>query len=353
MKKLNVLVMGELPTEGLLARLKEHATVEIVERESALSPDDMVRHLAGKHAIVSEPLDGISPSIMDQCPDLKHVSNRAVGFDNINLSEATARGILVTNTPGVLDNATADLAFALLLACARRICESDRYIRNGQWVGFQSDLMLGPDIYGKTCGIIGMGRIGKAFAKRAQAFGMKIIYSRVSERSAVDDELEESFGATRVSLDELCAQSDFISVHCPLSAATRKLIGEAELNLMKPSAILINTARGAIIDEDALVKHLSARKIWGAGLDVFADEPNVPKELFEMEHVVLTPHIGSACIDTRFRMAELAVEAVISSFSGTRPTHVVNPEAWDAFQKSILVREIKESMQQEATARNE
>lgn len=352
MKKLNVLVMGELPTEGLLARLKEHATVEQVDRESSLPPDDMIRYLAGKHAIVSEPLDGISPSIMDQCPDLKHVSNRAVGFDNINLSEATSRGILVTNTPGVLDNATADLAFALLLACARRICESDRYIRKGNWVGFQSDLMLGPDIYGKTCGIIGMGRIGKAFAKRAEAFGMKIVYSRVSERSAVDDELEQTFNATRVTLGELCAQSDFISIHCPLSAATRKLIGEEQLNRMKPSAILINTARGAIVDEEALVKHLFARKIWGAGLDVFADEPNVPKELFEMKHVVLTPHIGSACIDTRFRMAELAVEAVISSFSGTRPAHVVNPEAWDQFQKCNLVRDIIESMQQ-AAAHNE
>lgn len=353
MKNLNVLVMGELPTESLLARLKEHAIVEKVDRESSLAPEVMVQHLAGKHAIICEPLDGISPSIMDQCPELKHVSNRAVGFDNINLSEATARGILVTNTPGVLDNATADLAFALLLACARRICESDRYIRSGKWVGFQSDLMLGPDIYGKTCGIIGMGRIGKAFARRASAFGMKIVYSRVSERSAVDDELEKTFGATRVTLDELCAQSDFISIHCPLSTATRKLIDEEQLNRMKPEAILINTARGAIIDEEALVKHLAARKIWGAGLDVFADEPNVPEELFEMEHVVLTPHIGSACIDTRFRMAELAVEAVISSFGGTRPAHVVNAEAWDLFQKSNLVREIKESMQQQAAAGNE
>lgn len=328
MKKINVLVLGDLIDE-LADRLEKVAEVEYVSRDDGLAQDVLLSHLKDKHAVISEPLDAISPDVITACAELKMVANRAVGFDNVPIPEATKRGIIVTNTPGVLDAATADLAMALLLATTRRICEADRYVRAGKWSGFKSDLMLGPDLDGKTIGIIGMGRIGKAFAKRARAFGLNIIYTRMSQRDGTDEKLRAELGARRVELDELLTTSDFISIHCPLNAQTRGSIGQRELDMMKPSCVLINTARGAIIDEQALVSHLVQRKILAAGLDVFAQEPNVPKELFELANVVLLPHIGSACFETRFRMSELAVESIISAFSGKRPHNLVNPEAWD------------------------
>jgi glyoxylate reductase len=328
MKKIKVLVLGQL-VEKLKERLSRIADIECLDREEPLAEDVLARHLEDKEAVISEPLDTISSAIMDSSADLKIIANRAVGFDNVQIPDATKHGIIVTNTPGVLDAATADLAMALLLATARRVCEADRYVRNGNWSGFKSDLMLGPDLYGKTIGIIGMGRIGKAFARRARAFGLNLIYSRTSPADETDKQLGDELGAVRVEFDELLKTSDFISVHCPLNPRTRGLIGKRELELMKPDCILINTARGAIIDEQALVSHLVQGKIRGAGLDVFSDEPNVPKELLPLDNVVLLPHIGSACFETRFRMSELAVESVLSAFSGKRPDHLVNPEAWD------------------------
>lgn len=328
MKKINVLVLGDLIDE-LADRLGKVAEIEYVSRDDGLAQDVLLSHLKDKHAVISEPLDAISPDVMNACAELRMVANRAVGFDNVPVPEATKRGIVVTNTPGVLDAATADLAIALLLATTRRICEADRYVRAGKWNGFKSDLMLGPDLDGKTIGIIGMGRIGKAFAKRARAFGLNIIYTRMSQRDAADEKLHADLGARRVELDELLKTSDFISIHCPLNAQTRGSIGQRELDMMKPSCVLINTARGAIIDEQALVSHLVQRKILAAGLDVFAQEPNVPLALLALDNVVLLPHIGSACFETRFRMSELAVESIISAFSGKRPDNLVNPEAWD------------------------
>lgn len=328
MKKINVLVLGDLIDE-LADRLGKVAEIEYVSRDDGLAQDVLLSHLKDKHAVISEPLDAISPDVMNACAELRMVANRAVGFDNVPVPEATKRGIVVTNTPGVLDAATADLAIALLLATTRRICEADRYVRAGKWNGFKSDLMLGPDLDGKTIGIIGMGRIGKAFAKRARAFGLNIIYTRMSQRDAADEKLHADLGARRVELDELLKTSDFISIHCPLNAQTRGSIGQRELDMMKPTCVLINTARGAIIDEQALVSHLVQRKILAAGLDVFAQEPNVPLALLALDNVVLLPHIGSACFETRFRMSELAVESIISAFSGKRPDNLVNPEAWD------------------------
>lgn len=328
MKKINVLVLGDLIDE-LADRLGKVAEIEYVSRDDGLAQDVLLSHLKDKHAVISEPLDAISPDVMNACAELRMVANRAVGFDNVPVPEATKRGIVVTNTPGVLDAATADLAIALLLATTRRICEADRYVRAGKWNGFKSDLMLGPDLDGKTIGIIGMGRIGKAFAKRARAFGLNIIYTRMSQRDAADEKLHADLCARRVELDELLKTSDFISIHCPLNAQTRGSIGQRELDMMKPSCVLINTARGAIIDEQALVSHLVQRKILAAGLDVFAQEPNVPLALLALDNVVLLPHIGSACFETRFRMSELAVESIISAFSGKRPDNLVNPEAWD------------------------
>ncbi len=334
-KKISVLVLGKM-AESACQHLARFADFEEVDREQPLDSRTMIQNLKGKDAVISEPLDAITPEVMDACPTLKVVANRAVGYDNIDTSEASKRGVVVTNTPGVLDNATADLAFALLLSVSRRICEADRYVRAGEWNGFKSDLMLGPDLYAKTCGIIGMGRIGKAFAMRARAFGLNIIYTRSSQPDDLDRQLSEHFGATRVEFDELLKKSDFISLHCPLNAQTRHLIGERELNLMKPTCILINTARGAVIDQPALVSHLVQGKILGAGLDVFENEPSVPEPLLKLETVVLTPHIGSACIDTRRRMAEMAVHSIEKAYSGAKPEHLVNPDAWQRFTQDTL-----------------
>lgn len=342
MKKLKVLVLGQLD-QSLCDKLHSIAEIEFIDRDERV-PEDLIKsRLADKDAVVSEPLDTISSAVMDASPNLRIIANRAVGFDNVHIPDATERGILVTNTPGVLDAATADLGIALLLATTRRICEADRYIRAGKWNGFQNDLMLGPDLMGKTMGIVGMGRIGKAFATRAKAFGLKIIYTRSGTKDRTDDQLWGDFDALRVELDELCSMSDFISIHCPLNAKTKGLIGQKQLDLMKPHCVLINTARGAIIDEPALVSHLVNKQIGGAGLDVFADEPNVPEELLKLDNVVLVPHIGSACFETRYQMSESAVDAIISAFSGQKPAHIVNPDVWDEQMQKQLAQAKSES----------
>ncbi|MBK9143491.1 MAG: D-glycerate dehydrogenase [Candidatus Melainabacteria bacterium] len=325
---MKVLVFGRLsgPAAEKLASVADFSQHD---RDMPLPEAEIERLVGDVDAVLSEPLDGITAGIMDRCPRLRMISNRAVGFDNVDIEEASHRGIIVCNTPGVLDDATADLAFALLLAASRRVCEADRYVRQGRWTGFKSDLMLGPDIFGKTMGIIGMGRIGRAFALRARAFGMKIIYTSASGRR--EKENSQELGARRVSLEELLRESDFISVHCPLKEDTRHLIKKKELELMKPGAVLVNTARGAVIDQDALVAHLEAGRIFAAGLDVFEDEPNVPERLKTLDNVVLTPHIGSACVDTRERMTSLAVDAIVDAFAGRQPAHMVNPSAWEKF----------------------
>lgn len=325
-----VLVLGNLPKE-CSAKLQKVATVTEHYRENSLNPEKMIELLADKDAVISEPLDHLTPEILDQCTRLLVVSNRAVGFDNVNLKEATKRGVLVSNTPGVLDAATADLAFALFLAVTRRIVEADKYVRSGKWSGYRSDLLLGPDIYGKTMGIVGMGRIGKAFAQRARAFGMKIIYTRFSDPDQKDREYQQELSATRVTLEELLENSDFVSLHCPYTKETHHLLGKAELNKMKPDSILINTARGKVVDENALVAHLEAGRIFGAGLDVFENEPHVPETLKKLDNVVLAPHIGSACVDTRRKMTEMSVDAILNAFNGQKPVNLLNQDAWDIY----------------------
>ena len=249
---LNVLVLGNLQ-EKASSKLGKVATVKSHYRDKSLPEKEMIDLLSGFDAVISEPLDRISPTVMSRCPKLKMISNRAVGYDNVDLKEASQRGILVTNTPGVLDAATADLAFALLLAVARRIVEADKYIRDGHWKGFKSDLMLGPDIYGKTVGIVGLGRIGKAFADRAKAFGLNIIYTRFSDNPEKDNQLKNELGARRVDLETLLKESDFVSLHCPYNKDSHHLIGQKELNMMKSDAVLINTARGKVIKMDIFV----------------------------------------------------------------------------------------------------
>ena len=300
--------------------------------------DELLTALVDCDGAVSILSDRYDEETFSNFPRLKVVANVAVGFDNIDIAAANENGVLVVNTPGVLDDTTADLAFALLLAAARRVVEADRFVREGRWSKFSFDLLLGTDLGGKTLGIIGMGRIGRAMARRARAFGMRIVYAQ-RRRCPVDVEASfadrDGLGAQHMSLDELLRVSDFISIHCPLNNATRHLLSDREFGLMKSSAILINTARGAIIDEPALVRALATRKIHAAGLDVFESEPAVPSELLSMSNVVLAPHIGSASVETRSAMASLAVSGLLSALQGALPMNAVNPEVWAKFSKRL------------------
>ena len=257
-------------------------------------------------------------------PNLKVISQVAVGFDNIDVQAASERSIVVTNTPGVLTEATADLTFALLLAAARRLPEAERFLRDGKWQRWDVDLLCGMDVHGRTIGLIGLGRIGQAVARRARGFGMRVLYAG---RRSTSPELEQELQALRVPLDALLSQSDFVSVHVPLNDETRHMISVAQLCSMKRSAILINTARGPIVDEQALIAALEERLIAGAALDVFEAEPHVPQQLLELPNVVLLPHVGSAVTSVRSLMCSIAARDCAAVLSGEEtPQHVVNPE---------------------------
>jgi glyoxylate reductase len=264
-------------------------------------------------ALVTLLTDRVDRSILEAGKGLRIVANVAAGVDNIDVPAATRLGILVTNTPGVLTDATADLTWALILAVARRVVEGDALVRAGKFRGWNLDLLRGVDLRGKTLGIIGAGRIGKAVARRARGFGAKALLH--SRRSGIP-------------LRRLLAASDFVSIHCPLTPETYHLIGRRELGLMKRTAILINTARGPIVDENALIQALRRGRIAGAGLDVYEREPIVPAALRRLKNVVLLPHVGSATVGTRRRMLDMAVANVKAALAGRRPPNLVNPEAW-------------------------
>jgi glyoxylate reductase len=339
-----ITVIGKVPKD-LANRLSAVGTVSYLERTMALSEAELVAAASQAQIILTEPPDQITPRVINACPELIMIAQRAVGYDNINLKDCESRPILVTNTPGVLDNATADLAFALLLAAGRRIVEADTYVRTGQWQGFENDLLLGTEMYGRTIGIIGMGRIGSAVAKRAFGFGMNIIYCRANETTSTADDnniahdqkdlnWQAQLGAKRVSLNTLLRQSDYISLHCPHNKQTEKLIGKEQFSLMKESAIFINTARGKIVDEEALSQAIESRQIRGAGLDVFYHEPKVSPFLLRAPNVVLAPHIGSASEQTRHAMAELAVKSVELALAGKLPANALNAELFDRWLKN-------------------
>jgi glyoxylate reductase len=271
--------------------------------------------------------DNIDARFLEACaaalPRTKMIANMAVGFNNIDLNAATRLGIAVSNTPGVLSDTTADLAFALLMATARRIPEAERFLRAGKYTGWGPLLFCGADVHHSTLGLIGAGRIGKIVAKRASGFEMRVLYYGVRRLSLAE---EAEYHLDYVPLDELLQQADFISIHVPYMPSTHHLISEREFNLMKPSAILINTARGPIVDEKALVRALQSGRIAGAGLDVFENEPAVEPELLSMENVVLLPHIASASLQTRTLMAAMASDNLVAHFYGKRPPNILNPE---------------------------
>lgn len=291
------------------------------------SYEELLRKGPGHDYIYSLLTDNIDARFLETCaassPRLKMVANMAVGYNNIDVEAATRLGIAVSNTPGVLSDTTGDLAFALLMATARRIPEAERFLRAGKYTGWGPLLFCGAEVHHSTLGLVGAGRIGKIMAQRASGFEMKVLYYDVYRMTPED---EAKYHMTYMPMDEVLQMSDFVSVHTPYMPSTHHLIGERELKLMKPTAILINTARGPIVDEKALVKALQAGTIAGAGLDVFENEPAVEPELLAMENIVLLPHIASASLQTRTLMATMASDNIVAHAQGKRPPNIVNPE---------------------------
>lgn len=309
--------------------LYQYAEVEVL-KDGFQSAEELIDRLQGKDALLTTVVDPVGEVVIEACHDLEIISNYGVGYNHIDIEAATKHNILVTNTPDVLTEATADLTWALLLDVARRVSEGDRLVRKNQWQGWTPRFLLGLEVSHKTLGIIGMGRIGQAVAKRAIGFGMKILYY---SRTRLPKKVEENLGAMYVSLETLLKESDFVSLHTPYTKATHYLIDEEQLRLMKESAFLINTSRGAVVNEQALIHALAKGWIRGAGLDVYEHEPTVPKELLAMEQVVLAPHLGSATEETRHAMAKLAVENLIAYFKNEKPRYIVNEEVWNQRRK--------------------
>jgi len=306
--------------------IEEQHTIDINDSDRILPPRELVKRARGKAGLICLLNDSIDSALMDKLPSLKVISNIAVGYDNIDIAAATQRGIMVTNTPGVLTETTADLTFALLLCAARKIVEADDYIRAGKFKNWQlMQAHMGVDVYEKTLGIVGMGAIGQAMAKRARkGFDMRVIYYSLSRK----ERAEKKYGAEFVEFNELLAISDFISIHVPLTEKTKHMFSTREFKEMKNTAILVNTARGPVVDEAALVEAIKAGQIRGAALDVFEEEPNIHPELIKMkENVVLAPHIGSASIETRLRMAKMAAMNMAEGLKGNRPPNLVNKRA--------------------------
>ncbi len=279
-----------------------------------ISRDELLQNCQNADGILSLLTDKYDKSFIDKLYNCKIIANCAVGYNNIDVSYAASKNIVVTNTPDVLTDATAEIAVGLILACSRRIVEGDKLVREGRFTGWRPDFHLGLELKGKTLGIIGAGRIGIAAAERAKSFGMKIIYFNRSAKK----EFEKATGAVKVSLDDLLTGADVISVHLPLSDSTYKILDKERLDKIKSTAILINTARGELIDEDHLIKILKAKKIFAAGLDVYENEPEINPDFFSLNNVVLLPHIGSATLETRNKMAELAARNIVEVLSNRK-----------------------------------
>jgi glyoxylate reductase len=316
----SVFVTRRIPQAGIDLLKDKCAIVTVNPDDRVLSRAELLEGVRGRDGVLCLLTDKIDGEVMDAAkPTCRVFANYAVGYDNIDLAAARARSIRVTNTPGVLTDATADMTWSLLFAAARRIAESDKYIRTGQWAGWGPMQFLGQDITGRTLGIVGAGRIGTNFALKSLGFKMKVLYTDMVANS----ELETRLGARKVGLEELLANSDFISLHVALTPETRHLIGKRQFELMKPTAVLINTARGPIIDEQALVEALKTRKIAAAGLDVYENEPKLTPGLTDLDNIVICPHTASATVETRTRMAVMAAENLLAVLAGKEPPNAV------------------------------
>ncbi len=311
-----IVVTGRVP-ETAIEKLRAEHDVDAWTGTESIGREELLRRVAGADAVVSLLTERIDAELLDAAgPQLKVVANVAVGYDNIDVPACAERGVVATNTPGVLTDATADIALSLILMATRRLGEGERLIRSGQAWKWGMFFLLGSGLQGKTLGVVGMGGIGQATARRAKAFGMEIVYQ---SRSEIDAQIAAELGVRRVDLDELLAISDVVSLHCPYGPATHHLIGAEQLAAMKSSAYLVNTARGPIVDEAALESALREGVIAGAGLDVYEHEPRVHPELLELDNVVLLPHLGSATVETRTAMAMLAADNALAVLAGERP----------------------------------
>ena len=323
MTKPAILVTREVFDETL-EYLRAHCEVEANQQDVTFDPGTLARKLADKDGVMCALTDRIDAAVLERAPRLKVVANIAVGYNNIDLAACTARGVMATNTPGVLDDSTADLAWALMLATARRLTEVEGYVRKGQWTGWRLKQWMGVDVHHATLGIFGMGRIGQAIARRAAGFEMKVIYHN---RKRVAPELERRVSAAYVSKEDLLRQADFIILQVPYSPETHHMIGAAELALMKPTAVLVNSTRGGVVDDAALVAALKSGAIRGAGLDVFENEPKLDPGFLELTNVVLAPHVGSSTEATRRAMAMTAAKNLVAALKGETPPNLLNPAA--------------------------
>jgi len=319
---MNVLITGRLP-DRVLADIEATSKVVQNRADRPMDREAILQQIDGKDGLLCMITDTVDSELLDRAPGLKIIANYGVGFNNIDVAAATRRGILVTNTPGVLTDATADITFALLLAAGRRVVAGDRYTREGRFRFWAPFHFLGSEISGKTLGIVGMGRIGQAVARRATGFNMTLLYS---SRQRLPVETERALNATHVNLEALLARSDFVSLHVPLTEQTHHLIDAAALNRMRPEAFLINTSRGPVVDEAALCTALQNRTIAGAGLDVYEHEPAVTSGLLVLDNVVLLPHAGSATIETRTKMARMAADNLLAGLADQKPPNCLN---WD------------------------
>lgn len=303
--------------------LREHADVAVNESDVPLEPDELRRKAAEVDALVTLLTDTVDRSVLEVSNTLKAVTNVAVGFDNIDVPAATEAGVAVTNTPGVLTDTTADFAWTLLMAIARRVVEADVYMRGGRYKGWGIQLLLGQDIHHATLGVVGMGRIGQGMARRASGFDMQVLYS---DEVRIPPERERELNVTYVDIDTLLAESDFVSLHTPLTPQTRHFINSRRIGMMKPTACLINTSRGPVVNEADLARALREGRLAGAALDVFENEPEVHPDLLPLSNVILAPHIASASVATRTRMATMAAENCLAILGGHQPPNPVNPD---------------------------
>ena len=326
-----VYITRELPSAAL-DPLREMATVRVWPGELPPPPDVLLAEAADADALLTLLTDRIDARIMAAAPRLRAISNMAVGYDNIDVQEASRRAILVTNTPGILTKTTADFAFALLLAAARRVVEADRYTREGRWKTWGPQILLGQDIHDATLGVMGLGGVGLEVAKRGRGFGMRVLYYDKTRKPKEERRYRLAYAEPK----ELLAESDFISLHVPLTAETHHLIGERELSLMKPTAVLVNTARGTIVDQRALWRFLKERRIAAAAIDVSEQEPIAPDDpLLRLDNIIITPHIASASVATRLAMAKMAVDNLLAAMRGEVPPHCVNREAVRRWRQSL------------------
>ena len=319
----SMLISRSLPADAV-TRARARADVDVNEADAPLPRNELIRRLQGRQGLVCMISEAVDEELLASCPDLKVTSNVAVGFNNIDVAAATRHGVVVTNTPDVLTETTADFAWTLLMAISRRVVEADRYVREGKFDQWKNMLLLGGDIHGKTLGIVGFGRIGRAMARRAQGFGMRVLYQDAVAASAAT---ERELRASRTDIATLLKESDFVTLHTPLLPETRHLINAQSLKTMKKTAYLINASRGPVVDEAALAQALKEGWIAGAGIDVFEDEPKIHPGLMGLTNAVLAPHIGSASWETRLQMANLAVDNCLAVLEGRTPPTPVNAEA--------------------------